>query len=355
MGNRYKPICALVALVLVACSGSSGGGQKATSHAASKSAATSPASAAAAPSPGCRGSGNAVTPGEEKVTLTAGGAERWYFRHVPPVYQVTKPIPVVFDFHGYSEGATVHTKFSALGPFGDQHGFVTVTPQGLGAIPLWNTTLHSDDLKFFGELLDQVESTVCVDQNRVFVTGLSNGAFMTSAIACEYADRVAAAAPVAGIRNPAGCKPARPVPVVAFHGTADPVLSYNGGLGPKGLALPAPDGSGRTLGQTGTAGAVTTQSVSKMTAAWAGRNHCAARPTETKVASDVTLIAYRCPDDATVELYRIEGGGHTWPGSELSRAVASVIGSTTFSISVNEIIWKFFQAHPLRPHSTTRH
>jgi polyhydroxybutyrate depolymerase len=352
----YKPSCALIALVLVACSGSSS--HKATSNTASttasKSAATAPASVAAAPSPGCRDTANAVTPGQEQVTLTSGGAARSYYRHEPPTYQSTTPIPLVFDFHGYSESAYIQTILSGLGPYGDQHGFVTVTPTGLGAIPLWNTTLGSADMKFFGEMLDQVEATVCVDQNRVFVTGLSNGAFMTSAVACEYADRVAAAAPVAGIRNIKGCKPARPVPVVAFHGTADPVVAYSGGLGPKGLALPAPDGSGRTLGQTGTQGLVTKEPVPKMTADWAARNHCAPRPTTTKVASDVTLIAYRCPDNATVELYRIEGGGHTWPGSTVTGAVGNLLGPTTFSIAADEVIWKFFEAHPLRPRSTTR-
>jgi polyhydroxybutyrate depolymerase len=353
----YKPSCALIALVLVACSCSSSSSHKATSKTASTTASTSAvspaASVAAAPSPGCRDTANAVTPGQEQVTLTSGGAARSYYRHVPPTYQATTPMPLVFDFHGYSEASYIQTLVSGLGPFGDQHGFVTVTPQGSGAIPLWNTTLHSDDMKFFGQLLDQVEQTVCVDQNRVFATGLSNGAFMTSAVACEYADRVAAAAPVAGIRNIKGCRPARPVPVVAFHGTADPLVAYTGGLGPKGLALPAPDGSGRTLGQTGTSGLVTKDSVPKMTADWAARNHCAPRPTTTKVASDVTLIAYRCPDDATVELYRIEGGGHTWPGSAVTNAVPTLLGPTTLSIAADEVIWKFFQDHPLRP--ATRH
>lgn len=349
MGNRYKAIGALIALVLVACSGSSSGGHKATSNTTAKSVSAAPASVSAAPSAGCRDTASAVTPGQEQVTLTSGGAARSYYRHVPPSYQPTTPMPLVFDFHGYSESAYIQTIVSGLGPYGDEHGFVTVTPAGLGAIPLWNTTLGSADLKFFGEMLAQVEATVCVDQNRVFVTGLSNGAFMTSAVACEYADRVAAAAPVAGIRNIKGCKPARPVPVVAFHGNADPVVAYTGGLGPKGLALPAPDGSGRTLGQTGTQGLVTKESVPKMTADWAARNHCASRPTTTKVASDVTLIAYRCPDDATVELYRIEGGGHTWPGSAVTHAVPTLLGATTLSISADDVIWKFFQAHPLRP------
>src|SRR2546421_202992 len=82
----------------------------------------------------------------------------------------------------------------------DHHGFSTITPQGRGTIPLWDTNLNGEDMAFIGALLDSLDRTLCVDDNRVYVTGLSNGAFMTSAVACAYADRVAAAAPVAGIR-----------------------------------------------------------------------------------------------------------------------------------------------------------
>ena len=82
------------------------------------------------------------------------------------------------------------------------------------------------------------------------------------------------------------------------------------------------------------------------------RNHCAGKPKETNVASDVTLVSYRCPKHADVELYRITGGGHTWPGSEFSRQVESILGPTTFSINANEVMWKFFEAHPRRATST---
>ena len=78
---------------------------------------------------------------------------------------------------------------SELGAFGDQHGFVTITPQGLGPIPRWETAVGSKDVKFIGDLLDQVEKTVCVDTARVFVTGLSNGAMMTSVVACALANQ----------------------------------------------------------------------------------------------------------------------------------------------------------------------
>jgi polyhydroxybutyrate depolymerase len=66
------------------------------------------------------------------------------------------------------------------------------------------------------------------------------------------------------------------------------------------------------------------------------------------LASDVTLVRYRCPKHADVQLYRIAGGGHTWPGSEFSRQIESMLGPTTFSINANDVMWEFFQAHPRR-------
>jgi polyhydroxybutyrate depolymerase len=335
---------AVAAIVMVSCSG---GGSSAKRPPPTTGLA-SPEKVAARPSPGCTAT-TSVAAGEEKVTLDSGGVSRWFFRHVPPGYDGKRPTPVVVDIHGYAEGATVHTKMSALGPYGDQHGFVTVSPQGRGSIPFWDTTLGSADMQFIGALLDSVDRTLCVDDNRIFVTGLSNGAFMTSAIACAFADRVAAAAPVAGIRDIAGCRPTRAVPVVTFHGTEDPFVAFEGGLGPKALALPAPDGSGKTLAEEGLANTDKGPSITDLTAAWAKRNGCTTRPDEQPLAADVTVVRFKCPAGSETELYRITGGGHTWPGSEFSKGIASVVGSTSFSISANEVIWNFFTAHPRRP------
>jgi polyhydroxybutyrate depolymerase len=258
-------------------------------------------------------------------------------------------MPLVVDLHGYSEGATIHTKMSMLGPFGDTHGFITLTPQGSGtAVALWNTDLKSDDVKFIGNLLDEAERTLCVDQRRIFVAGLSNGAFMTSAVACAYSSRIAAVAPVAGIRDIAGCKFARPVPVLAFHGTADPFVSYTGGLGPKALQLPSPDGKGTLGGSGGAIGQTKGPSIPQITADWAKRNGCGTAPKDAKLTSDVTTITFSCPPGADVVLERITGGGHAWPGSAFSQAIASTVGKTTMTISANTLMWAFFQAHPLR-------
>jgi polyhydroxybutyrate depolymerase len=305
-----------------------------------------------AASPGCE-SAAVVAPGETNESVDSSGSPYTYIRHVPPTYDGSTPVPVVVDFHGYAEGASIHTQMTMLGAKGDAEGFVTIFPQGqgLGVVASWDDDLDGPDVAFVGDLLDAVESTMCVDTNRIFVTGLSNGAFMTSAVACAYADRVAAVAPVAGIRDIEGCDPARPVPVVTFHGTTDTFVAFDGGLGTSALALPAPDGSGRTLGDLAAANPdaeeLQSPSVPTVVRSWAKRNDCAKRPSRTEVGADITRVRYRCPKRATVELYRVEGGGHTWPASEFSKAISAIVGVTTDTVVANDVMWKFFRNHPL--------
>jgi polyhydroxybutyrate depolymerase len=244
----------------------------------------------------------------------------------------------------------VQKTMSQLGAYGETQGFITLTPNGQGEVPRWDTTSGSDDLAFIGDLLDEAEQTMCVDTNRIFVTGLSNGAFMTSAIACAYADRIAAAAPIAGIRAIEGCEAADPVPVIAFHGTADTFVTYDGSLGESAAQLPAPDGSGRTLAEVGAVDpSAKGPTVPETTATWAQRNGCQTTSVEEPVASDVVLIRFDCPDGRDTLLYRVDGGGHTWPGSEFSKAIASVVGVTTDSVDANELMWEFFTQHPRQP------
>jgi len=264
-------------------------------------------------------------------------------------------MPVVFDLHGYVEPASFEHMGTDLGAFGDSHGFVTITPGLTQTGPArWDTGPNSTDIKWLGNLLTHVESSLCVDQRRVYVTGLSMGAFASSAVACELSNRIAAVAPVAGLQAYPWCHPTRPVPVVAFHGTADPYVNYNGGPGPEALKLPAPDNSGKTIGQeingNVSASGVLTQSIPSQVATWAKRNGCGDKPTTARVTSDVNRETFPCPSDASVQFYIVAGGGHTWPGGAADVYPASLVGKMTTSISANQIMWNFFQAHPLIGH-----
>jgi len=319
--------------------------------AAAPAASTGTASAGSkvppAPSAGCK-----VTPpeppGETTVPLTAGGRTGSYVQQLPTGYDGTTPLPVVFDFHGYAEPASGQASLSALGTLAQPDRFITITPGVTEPVPMWEATIGSQDMAFVGGLMDTVERTLCVDKNRLYATGYSNGAFLSSAIACQYSGRIAAVAPVAGIQNIPKCRPSRPVPVVAFHGTADPFVHFDGSPSTTAANLPAPTGKGGTLGGSGGASALKkAPSIPQDTAAWAKRNGCKPQPSRTAVADGVTLVRYRCAPDASVELYVVKGGGHAWPGSKGSEAIESVVGPTTFAITADTIMWRFFAAHPL--------
>jgi polyhydroxybutyrate depolymerase len=303
----------------------------------------------ARPSAGC----SVATPvagGTTTPLLYAAGEAGGYVQEIPPGYAGRQPLPVVVDLHGLSEPAPLQVALTQLGTYGASHGFITITPQVSDPEPLWLTSIGSKDLAYFGALLQRVSATLCIDRNRIFVAGYSNGAFMASSIACQYASQVAAVAPVAGLTNPVGCRPSRPVPIVAFHGTADQYVAYTGGLGPLGQTLADPFGGHQNISQALGGGAPRPRgpSIPAIAATWARRNGCAPQPHDRKVDGDVTLIAYSCRHNATVELYRIAGGGHSWPGSTFAEGISGSLGHTSLTISADQVMWQFFEAHPLR-------
>lgn len=302
-----------------------------------------PESAPATTVPACEPI-DAATATHERVDLAGGPRDGWYLRYVPAT-PADGPRPVVVDLHGYSEGAEVHVQMSDLAALADTEGFVVVSPQGTGDIAFWNHLQHADgppDVEFLAAVLDDVEAALCTDPQRVYATGLSNGGFMTSTLACELADRIAAVAPVAGVRFEEGCAPARAMPVIAFHGTADELVTFDASPAARVAELPFDDTTAANF-----AGYVP-QAVPDAMAAWAEVGGCDPSPTEEPLADDVTLVRWGgCDDGVDVELVRIEGGGHAWPGSELSAAVEQIVGHTTMSISANELLWEFFEAHSL--------
>ncbi len=137
---------------------------------------------------------------------------------------------------------------------------------------------------------------------------------------------MAAIAPVSGLRLPTPCPGTRPVPVISFHGTADPVDPYLGN------------------GQ-----AYWTYSVPEAASRWAAHDGCSATPVTSTPATDATVTTYAsCSRGSTVELYTLAGAGHTWPGGPpLPASLTKVLGPQFHGVDANQLMWSFFEAHPL--------
>jgi polyhydroxybutyrate depolymerase len=199
-------------------------------------------------------------------------------------------------------------------------------------------------------MLSQLEAQLCIDTSRVYASGLSDGSFMVSLLACTMSSRFAAVAAVSGLVLPKPCRPTRRVPVLAFNGTADPILFFNGGVG-TGTLNRALGHGGPTSSSTSTTAPVHVNlngpGFPATVKAWARKDGCNPHATDTRTSSQIILRTYRCPPRTDVEFYIIIGGGHAWPGSKFSQAISAVTGYTTFQINATDVIWAFFQRFQL--------
>ena len=190
-------------------------------------------------------------------------------------------------------------------------------------------------------MLDDIEASRCVDTSRVYATGLSNGAMMDSLLACQMADRIAAVAPIAGATAYGKCTPKRPVPMLTIHGTADPILLFNGGIGD--IIRVITGGKAPANPTTTVPTDLNGPGYPAQVKAWAERNKCDPQPHDSAVTASVTHRTYTCPSGADVEMYIVAGGGHAWPSSDFSKSIEKVVGPTTYDIDATALIWKFFQ------------
>jgi polyhydroxybutyrate depolymerase len=264
-------------------------------------------------------------------TLRVGDQEREYLLHVPASYDPLTPTPLVISMHGAALWPAHQMHTSGWNRLAEEHGFIVVYPSGTGMPKIWHAQPGADpmrDVKFIAALIDTIRSGYNIDSTRIYANGLSNGGGMAFVLSCALADRIAAIGTVAAAQAlPMNwCTDQRPVPAIFFHGTADRVVPYSGGLS---WASPRPF-----------------PSVLTWTAEWARRNGCEHTPVETQVAMDVTRLQYSsCTSHADVVLYTIIGGGHSWPGGRpMPKWLAGV---TNFHIDATSQMYAFFREHPL--------
>lgn len=295
---------------------------------------------------------------EAERTLTVDDVARRYLVTVPSAHDGETPLPVMFDFHGLLEGAEIHAGMTAYSALAEAEGFVVVFPHGTDDPIRWNTdpAAPNPDVVYFDAVLEQVAAEMCIDHTRVYATGLSNGAMFTSVLICERADVLAAAAPVAGIMDVDPCGQSRAVPIVSFHGTADPILLFNGGIDTTAIPGLGGDGTDDTADDRPATEAAPADldgpGYPATVAAFAERNGCDSAYTDAELTAEVIHRVYECPDGADVEFYIVLDGGHTWPSSEFSRSIEAIVGPTTFDIDATRDAWEFMRRFTL-PDVTT--
>ncbi|WP_300605672.1 PHB depolymerase family esterase [Trebonia sp.] len=334
--RRRPPVPALVVAVALTALISGCGGARHQSGAQPAAAGT--LAAATGTTSGC---GQKAAPGSVRYAVRAGGRSRLVIVHVPTGYTGSAPVALVLNLQGSQSTASAQEVFSGMDATSDADGFIVAYPQALipdGTGYDWNVPGEplvsgryppagsADDVTFLTGLVRDLQARYCIDARRVYATGMSGGARMASQLACDASQVFAAVAPVAGLRSPSPCPAARPVPVIAFHGTADPVDPFTG----HGLPY-------------------WTYSVPDAARMWAARDGCQSASPRTVTGAGYTLTQYAgCGGGAAVELYAIDGEGHEWPGGPaMPRAITAALGPQSDAIDANAVMWAFFQAHPL--------
>jgi len=272
------------------------------------------------PSSGCGTSHGISSP----MSLSHDGLAREYQIHMPAGYDPNTAYPVVFSFHGRALTANSQIWVSGFDDLADTQGFIAVYPEGTGQSPTWNAGLccgeamqdDVDDVGFVEAIIDDLGANACIDKDRVYSTGLSNGAYMSFRLACELSDKIAGVGAIAGTTAVIPCLPQNELAVIALHGTADNIVPYDGVAG----SLSAPQNAGD----------------------WAVRNNCSTSTIDTYAMGDVSCYKHTgCDPGAEVELCTVDGGGHQWFGG----ASIPFLGDNTDAIDASAYIWDFFEAN----------
>jgi polyhydroxybutyrate depolymerase len=272
--------------------------------------------------------------------IVSSGEKREYLLYVPKSYDSTKRTPLVISMHAAMNWPAYQMKISQWNKTADENGFLVVYPAGTDPLHLgpkaWfmngsRSPSTMPDVRFISELIDTLEAHYNIDSTRIYANGMSNGGGMAFALSCTLSNRIAAIGAVSAAQSLpwSWCADSTPVPMIAFHGTADPFVPYKGA--PPGWLNPT----------------APFPNVATWVASWARRNHCVPNPVESAVAAHVTRIEYtNCAQNAAVILYTVRGGGHQWPGGK--PIPEWIVGPVTREIDATGLMWAFFRDHPLR-------
>lgn len=259
------------------------------------------------------------------------GIYRSYRFYIPAL--ITQDMrPLVLNMHGLGSDAIEQQYYSNFMPIADTAGFYIVMPQGTSynGTTFWNVGFPGspqvDDVKFLSALIDTLAKRYPIDKGRVYATGMSNGGYMSHLLGIVLNNKIAAIASVTGSIVPqiyATASPGRSVPAMQVHGTADATVPYAG----SSIGMP----------------------IDSVVGFWVRNNGCNAVPVQTAVpntnmadGSTATRFVWNGgKGGATVELFRVTGGGHTWPGAPF------IIGVTNQDFSASREIWRFFSQYKL--------
>ena len=243
----------------------------------------------------------------------SGQRPRTYRLFVPPAYDGHLRLPLVLDLHGSGDNSAGQARKSGFETLGAGEGFIVATLDAEDS--RWNVPVQdnrADDVAYVRDVIDHVAARVCTDERRVYATGFSGGGRMTSLLGCQLAPRIAAIAPVSGLRFPEPCG-GRAVPVLTFHGLADPQNTYDG------------HAPGR--------GAEWLESVPDALAGWARHDSCKGNVVLDDPAGPLSTMSYDgCGAGTEVRMIRIDGLGHTWTRKE---------------VDTTGVMWQFFKKHRL--------
>lgn len=258
--------------------------------------------------------------------IVSSGETRRYLLHVPESLERSRPAALIISLHGAWLYPGMQMRLTGWNDLADKEGFVVAYPRARGFPRVWRLRPGSGlttETRFISDLIDEISSGINIDPARIYVNGYSNGAAMTFMLSCTLADRIAAFGMVATPVLPwEWCQDSRPVPMLAFHGTADRFAPYSGG---ETLLTDEP-----------------LLSMMDWFSRWGERNECSSGPFDKSIALNVELREYKeCAPGMETRFYTLKGSGHVWPGGLKLPEFGT--GPYTDSIAATEEMWAHFQ------------